>query len=267
MFAKAPWAYTETIYIGTDTLGMWGDGTDPYADMPAIHSLSSDGLAFDVDIMLRWSLDVNKVRYLYIAYPQKNWKFEVIGSAIREAVRNTVSDFTAIDIIENRTVVAQRILAVVQHTMQEKTASLLNALINVETEFRDIIPPPSFLAAIEAKLNAEQSMLQAEYEKERMIELAEGEKATTILLAEAEAQKLIVEASGTAEARVVIANSTKQAIQLIVESAGGYNATEIAELYLTLEALKEMALTSNRILFFITTGTDGMPLIIPIQPE
>ena len=95
--------------IATDTLGMWGDGKDPSADMPTVYCFSRDQLEMAVDIMLRWRLDVPKLKELYQSLPQKNWKNDVIASIAREQIRLVTKDFTSIQTIEQRDLVAQTI--------------------------------------------------------------------------------------------------------------------------------------------------------------
>jgi len=246
MFGKPPWAKTESFYVGVDKLGMWGDGTDEYADMPAIASVSKDGLKIRVDIMIRWQIDVSRLRDLYLRYPQKNWKFDVIGSVVRQSIRNAVSEYSTIEIIENRTIVAQRILEVATTSIEEQLPSLMNAIINLEVELRDIIPPEQFLNASQAKLAKEQEMLQAEFEAE-----------TIIILAQADADAVLIAAQAESDAKVIIANGTRDAIKQIVTVTGMTNATQITQLYLTLETLK----TVPDLVVFLNIGDDGVPVI------
>ena len=63
---KAPWVNAVQISIAVDTLGMWGDGYDPTADLPTVKSFSKDQLEMQIDIMMRWRLDASKVTQLYV---------------------------------------------------------------------------------------------------------------------------------------------------------------------------------------------------------
>ena len=262
---KAPWAYIEHFYIGTDKLGMWGDGSDEYADMPAVHSVSNDGLEVDVDLMIRWRLDVGRIRDLFTKYPMKNWKFDVIGSISRKAARNAVSEFNAIDIIADRTSVAEKILQITTDAINQQAASLMNAILDLEVELRDIIPPQTFLDSLQSKLNAEQEMLQAEFEKERTITLAEADKQKAIIMAEADAESWLIQAAAQGEAKIIVANATRDAIHQITTATGMENATQIAQLYMTLEALKAIAKDTGQMIVFLMMGDDGVPIIYPLQ--
>jgi len=106
---KAPWVNAVQITVAVDTLKIWGDGTDITADFSTVKSFSKDQLEMEIDLMLRWRLDPAKVKQLYENLPQKNWKNDVIASIAREQVRIITKDFSTIETIEQREVVAQAI--------------------------------------------------------------------------------------------------------------------------------------------------------------
>ena len=248
---KAPWVQSVDIMVATDTLGMWGDGTDPKADLPTVYCFSGDQLEMAVDIMLRWRLDVSKLKQLYQSLPQKNWKNDVIASIAREQIRLVTKEFTSIQTIEQRDLVAQTIRDAIWGKLSTE-ASLAGAITDFEFELRNIGYPEKYTSAIEDKLVAEQQKIQAEFEKEKII-----------IIANATAQQVIIEANAEAEAKVVVANGTREAIELILEASGGdpTNATRIAELYLWVETLKQIApdidvfITSEDIPYLISIPT------------
>jgi regulator of protease activity HflC (stomatin/prohibitin superfamily) len=240
------------IMVATDTLGMWGDGTDPSADLPTVNCFSKDQLEMRIDIMLRWRLDVSKLKELYQSLPQKNWKNDVIASIAREQIRLITKDFTSIQTIEQRDLVAQTIRDAIWDKLSIE-ASLAGAITDFAFELRNIGYPEKYTSAIEDKLVAEQQKIQAEFEREKII-----------IIANATAQQVIIEANAEAEAKVLVANGTREAIELILEASGGdpTNATRIAELYLWVETLKQIA---PEIDVFITS--EDIPYLISIPPS
>jgi len=248
---KAPWVQPVNIMIATDTLGMWGDGTDPSADMPTINCFSKDQLEMGIDIMLRWRLDVSKLKELYQSLPQKNWKNDVIASIAREQIRLVTKDFTTIETIEQRDYVTQTIRDAIWNKVDTEV-SLAGAITSFAFELRNIGYPAKYTSAIEDKLVTEQQKIQAEFEREKII-----------IIANATAQQVIIEANAEAEAKVLVANGTREAIELILEASGGdpANATRIAELYLWVETLKQIApdidvfITSEDIPYLISIPT------------
>ncbi len=250
---KAPWVQSVDIMVATDTLGMWGDGTDPKADLPTVYCFSRDQLEMAVDIMLRWRLDVLKLKELYQNLPQKNWKNDVIASIAREQIRLVTKEFTSIQTIEQRDDVAQAIKNAIWGKLSTET-SLAGAITDFQFELRNIGYPEKYTAAIEDKLVAEQQKIQAEFERERII-----------IIANATAQQVIIEAKAEAEAKVLVANGTKEAVELILEASGGdvSNSTRITELYLWVETMKQIAPEVG--LFLMTTGEDGVPILVPLE--
>jgi len=73
-------------------------------------------------------------------------------------------------------------------------------------------------------------------------------------------QEVLIRASAESQAKIIVAEGTRQAIQHIMESAGVTNSTRISELYLWVEALKQLDVGT----FIIVTGQDGVPIIYQI---
>ncbi len=230
---------------------MGGRDRSHTADLPTVMCFSKDQLEMAVDIMLRWRLDVSKLKELYQSLPQKNWKNDVIASIAREQIRLVTKEFTSIQTIEQRDLVAQTIRDAIWSKLSTE-ASLAGAITSFEFELRNIGYPEKYTSAIEDKLVAEQQKIQAEFEREKII-----------ILANATAQQVIIEANAEAEAKILVANGTREAIELILVASGGdpTNATRIAELYLWVETLKQIApdidvfITSEDIPYLISIPT------------
>ena len=246
-YLKAPWVQGVLIYYAVDSLGMWGDGTDPYADYPSVKCFSSDQLEMTVDVMVRWTLDPEKLLDLYRNYPNLNWKDKTIASIVRQTMRFVTANFTAVETVEKRKYIASVMKDEIWRRLQAEE-SLAGAISYFEFDLRNIGLPPKYTSAIESKLVAEQQKLQAEFERERIL-----------ILANASAQEQIIRAEGMAKAKIIIANGTKEAIRMAIEAAGITNSSRIAELYLWVEALKEIS--SNVNVLIITTGETGVPII------
>ncbi len=249
-YLKAPWVNDVHIYYARDSVGMWReDGIQ--GDFPPISPISQDGLRITVDVLVRWSLNPIKLKNLYEAFPNLDWKDKTISSVIREVARDTVGQYTAIQIIEERAEIGQSLSDQIANALYEEE-SLLDALENVEVDLRDIDPPDAFLVAIESKLAAEQEKLQAEFEKERILTLAN-----------ASATEQIIAAEGESASRLIIAEGTAESIQIIAENVG-MNVAEFTDLYMTLEALKEIAKTTKN--FVVIMGQDGLTYLVPLEP-
>ncbi len=246
---KAPWVNAVEITVAVDTLGMWGDGYDRTADFPTIKSFSRDQLEMEIDITIRWRLDPSKVKQLYQNLPQKNWKNDIISSIAREQVRIVTKDFNTIETIEQRDYVAQTMRDAIWEKISS-SAPLAGAITDFEFELRNIGYPDTYTIAIEAKLVAEQQKIQADFERQ-----------IVIIEATATAQKISIEAAANANATVIEANATKEAIELVLDAAGAdsSNTTRLAELYLTVQTLKEIAPDIDMMIM----APDGTPILLP----
>lgn len=154
-FAKPPWAYVKRIYVAVDKLEMWTESGNRTGDYPAISCLTKDGLAVEVDILVRWRIDPGRVLDLYKNYPMLNWKMTTIASIIREVVRNLIVNYTAIETIEKRAEISTLLFEELNKAFQQDV-TLANAIILQEADLREIALPKRFTDAIEEKLAAEQ---------------------------------------------------------------------------------------------------------------
>jgi regulator of protease activity HflC (stomatin/prohibitin superfamily) len=246
---KAPWVSAVQIKVAVDTLGMWGDGYDPTADFPTVKSFSQDQLEMGIDIMMRWRLDPSKVKQLYENLPQKNWKNDIIASIAREQVRIVTKEFNTIETIERRDFVAQTMRDAIWNKISS-SATLAGAIIDFEFELRNIGYPAKYTSAIEDKLVSEQQKIQADFQRQ-----------IVVINATANAEKITIEAAARANATVIEANATRQAIELVLEAAGvdPGNETRVAELYLVVQTLKQIAPDIDMLIM----APDGTPILLP----
>ena len=233
---KAPWVTAVDVYYATDT----------YED--TIACFSSDQLEMQIQILVRWSLDPDKLRALYSNYPRLNYEQAAIQSIMAETIRLVTKNFTALQTIEFRDVVRDQIETAVRQEINSEP-SLSGALTNFQFDLKNIGYPATYTAAIEDKLVAEQQKIQADFERQRIL-----------ILANATAQEVVIKAAGEAEAKVVEANATRQAIELVLTSVGqNGNQTRIAELYLWVQALQRIAPDID----ILIVGSEGTPILIP----
>ncbi|TET19494.1 hypothetical protein E3J74_06335 [Candidatus Bathyarchaeota archaeon] len=233
---KAPWVSAVDIYYATDSY----ETTVP--------CFSSDQLEMQIEVLVRWSLNTDKIRDLYSNYPNMNYKETAIESILEETMRLVTKGYTALETIELREVVRNEIEATVLVELQAES-SLAGTLMHLEFDLKNIGYPEKYTSAIEDKLVTEQQRIQAGFERERIL-----------ILANATAQEVVIKALGEAEAKVIEANATREAIELVLKSVGqSGNETRIAELYLWVQTLQRIA-PDVKILII---GTDGIPVLIP----
>jgi len=233
---KAPWVNVVDVYYATDS----------YED--TIPCFSSDQLEMEIGVLLRWSLNPEKIKDLYSNYPRMNYRETAVKSILEETIRLITKNYTALETIEFRDIVRNEVETIVLQELQTEV-SLAGTLTHLEFDLKNIGYPEKYTSAIEDKLVAEQQKIQADFEREKIL-----------ILANATAQEIVIKASGEAEAKVIEANATRQAIELILKSVGqDGNETRIAELYLWVQSLQRIAPEIE----ILIVGTDGVPVLIP----
>jgi regulator of protease activity HflC (stomatin/prohibitin superfamily) len=251
---KAPWTSLTTVAYARETLGMWGDGTDEFADYPAINCFSKDQLEMQVDIMIRWSVDPNKLKDLYQSYPSLNWEDKAVASLVREHIRYITKQYTAVQTIELRDQIGLEIEQELTNAING-AESLKGAIINIEVDLRNVGLPAKYTSSIEDKLAAQQLKIQAEFEAERKI-----------ILANADAQALLIGANATAEQKIIDGQGIREAIDVLVaeHSIADEDYMEFLDLYVYLKTLETLAENEN--VNFIV-GVEGENLLIqPTTP-
>jgi len=251
---KAPWTSLTTVTYARETLGMWGDGTDRFADYAAIDCFSKDQLEMQVDIMIRWSIDPNKLKELYQSYPSLNWEDKAVASLVREHIRYITKQYTAVETIEFRDQIGLEIEQELTKAIRE-AESLRGAIINIEVDLRNVGLPAKYTSSIEDKLAAQQLKIQAEFEAERKI-----------ILANADAQALLIGANATAEQKIIDGQGIREAIDVLVaeHSIADEDYMEFLDLYVYLKTLETLAENEN--VNFIVGVEDENLLIQPTTP-
>jgi regulator of protease activity HflC (stomatin/prohibitin superfamily) len=233
---RAPWVRVVKVYYATDT----------FEDV--IPCFSSDQLEMQIEVLIRWSLDPDKIKELYQNFPNLNYKEKAIESIMAETIRLVTKNYTALETIEFRDVVAYEVEQSVLNSITAEP-SLADALIRLELDLKNVDYPTKYTDAIEDKLVAEQQKIQADFEREKIL-----------ILANATAQKQIIEAQGIAQSKILRANGTREAINLILNINPDIDSEKITELYMWLEAMKELDVP----VILMGLGEDGLPIIIQV---
>lgn len=224
-FLKSPLQGKVLIKYTVASLGMWGNGTDPYADFPAIKCFSREGIELPIDIAVRYSLDTNKLITLYENYPSLNWEKTTIASIARETIRFVIKNYSWEEVRDQRDLVGTQIQDAIREALAHEP-SLGGAIINVEVDFRNVGLPRTIVEAVEAKVAAKELMLKAEFERQQKL-----------IEANATAQAMLIEAEGEARAQIARATGEAEAIRKIIEIVG----SDGWQTYYTLQKLKEIS--------------------------
>lgn len=233
-FFRMPWTRTVDIYYATLSTEMWSleDGTK--GEYPAVKVLSKDGLDIEVDVLIRYSLDPSAIIALYQKYPDLQYERKAVSSVTREDVRDVVSNYMTLEIIEKREALSVEMANKIVESLSN-APSLAGALVNIQIDLRDIDPPASFKQAVAEKKKAEQQKLQAEYERETKL----------------------IQADALAKALIINANATRKALESI-------SSIIDPDIYYSLQQLEKIAPYTKYLI--LTMGENGVPIILQEGP-
>jgi regulator of protease activity HflC (stomatin/prohibitin superfamily) len=242
-FLKLPWQSVVRMSIATQYLIL--SDTDPNADFPSLMCFSKEGIEVETDVVVRFSIDVNKSPALYISYPAMNWELTTINSITSETTKGITKDYSWIEIKDKRVELASAIQEAIRKALTDEL-SLKGAIISVEVDLKNVAFPKRLVDELQATVAAQQAVITAE-----------NQRKSTLILANATAQKVLIEAQGEANAQIARARGEADAIQKIIDVVGddGWKT------YYTLQKLKEM---SPNIDTLIVNGTDSN-FLIPIK--
>lgn len=247
---SVPWINVVIVSTAVQTIQMVGPGNN-------INVLTRDNLNVSLDVTVRYQVMATNIIALYKRYPGLSWEDNTLVPLIRSSVRDVVANYTA----DELQAVRAQIQAGVETRLTTSLAiepSLSNDIQLVEINVRDIVLPNSFLAAIQAKLNAQQQLLQAQFQAEQLVVTALGQRNATIIAAEAQANATLIQAAANAQS---ISNIISQ---VEAQTKTTWNATQVSEftsMYTELQLLSK--LTGQNLYIFI--GSPNGSLIIPTK--
>ena len=168
-------------------------------------SYSKDAQTMDVAMTVQFQ--INSVKAIEIAkqYGSMETLTNRIQSVAIEKTKSTLSSYSAMDIIENRSSISPIVEETIKKSVDEDFFVNITAVVLTNIDFSD-----AFETIVEDKMIAEQEKLKAQYEKETAIVNAEKELEVAKLVAEAK----IEAAKADAQSQIEIAKAEAQAIQL-----------------------------------------------------
>lgn len=172
---------------------------------------SRDLQAISTSIELNYHLSADNSNAMYQTIG-KNYAEILLAPAIQESVKNVMAQYSAEQLITQRSVVSTAIRDTLEERMTEY-GILINEFNITNFEFS-----AEFDAAIEAKQVAEQNKLKAQTEKEQRIIEAEAAGREKEVAAEAEANATLAKANAEAEAIRVKAEAEAEANRKLNES-------------------------------------------------
>ena len=152
---------------------------------------SKDGSEFHVSPLINYSVQRDKVPYIYSKYRISLEQIQsgFLKTAVYDAFRLTANSYTAEELISNREKFEIKVRA-------QLDSSLIHEGFIISQMTSNLVYPETFKNAIEAKNNAVQQSLTAE----NQVKTAEAQAKIKIAQAEGEAQAMLTSAKAESEA-------------------------------------------------------------------
>ena len=166
---------------------------------------SKDAQTMDIQMTVQYQVRADQVIEVANRYGTLGTLENRITSVSIEKTKSTLSQYSAMEIIENRAAISPEVEDTVKSAIDENYFVDIVAVVLTNIDFSD-----KFEQTVEDKMIAEQEKLKAEYEKQKAIIEAEKELEVAKLQAEAN----VARAEGDAEAVRVRAEAEANALKV-----------------------------------------------------
>ena len=187
----------------------------------------------------------------YSIYKEVGAAFEevLVSPAVNEALKAVVAKYTASDLVASRSEVSLQLDTELTEKLNTRGIYIEDLNI-IDWDFS-----PEYIAAVEAKQVAEQTLIKTQTEQEQQIVIAEAEAEKKVIAANAEAESSLIEAEAEAKRIKLEAEAQAEANRILAESV-----TDPLIDYQTIEKWDGQ-------LPQVTMGESGSPLIGVTLPE
>lgn len=176
-----------------------------------LDAFSSDIQQVQVQVAVNFSINSETSQNLY-KNVGKFYYDTVMTPRIFENTKSVFSEWTAEDLVSNRSQLSDQIMSLLTPEMNAYGINIISVSVE-DIDFTDV-----FTDAVEAKQVAEQSKLQAEIEEKQKTMVAEQEAQRAEIQANASASVAKIEADAEAYAIKVAAEAEAEANRLVAES-------------------------------------------------
>lgn len=188
---KSPFASVETFSIRNQQVSFIGNGSTNYAggsaQGPDVTATDAQGVASDIDISVRYSIDSGKVTQIYRQYhDEQSFVSNYVTQTIRAVVRKVPNTYQTIDILTKQGQLQTDITTAL-------TSAFNGSGVSVDNVSLQGVNPPEAIKAGYAK--AQQAQIQVTTEQ------------ANLQAAQVSAQQAVVEAKANAEANRLLTKS------------------------------------------------------------
>lgn len=150
----------------------------------------------------------------YSIYKEVGAAFEevLVSPAVNEALKAVVAQYTASDLVASRNEVSMELDSELNGKLNAR-GIFIEDLNIIDWDFS-----PEYIAAVEAKQVAEQTLIKTKTEQEQQIVIAEAEAQKKVIAANAEAESALIAAEAEAKRIKLEAEAQAEANRILAES-------------------------------------------------
>jgi regulator of protease activity HflC (stomatin/prohibitin superfamily) len=194
---KAPWQSVHTFNIRNQKVSFLGDGkggddTGNVALGPSITGTDADGVASEIDVDVRYSLNPSKVTNIYRQYKdESNFVNNYVLGTIRSATRKVPNTYSTLDVITKQNQLQTDISSALERAFGDSG-------VRIDSVTLQNVNPPQ--AIKDARVAAQQAQIQVTAEKAKL-------QATQV-----SAQQQVVQAQAQAKANAELNKGLTKAV-------------------------------------------------------